>query len=135
MNQKKTPRDDDRHQWTNHVFEKMRYYGLSEGRVRRVLHSPKRVEEGVAPGTTAIMQPGGTLKHPYEVWVMYQNIKSKIKNQKSKLMMKRRRIISAWKYPGVSKPRGEVPVPDDIRRYVSRTHLQNISKSRLQRFS
>ncbi len=125
------PRDDDKYQWTNHVVEKMRHYGLSEGRVRRVLYSPKRVESGVAPGTTAVMQPGGTAKHPYEVWVMYQDIKSKIKmsrhiedprfskaesGQKSKL---RKRIISAWKYPGVSKRRGEVPVPDDIRRYVA----------------
>ena len=119
MNQRKTPRNDDKCQWTNHVVEKMRYYGLSEGRVRRVLYSPKRVEEGVAPGTTAVMQPGGTPRHPYEVWVMYQliNNKSQITNNKAKWTKKR--IISAWKYPGVSKPRGEVPVPNDIRRYLS----------------
>lgn len=117
MNQRKTPRDDDKYQWTNHVSEKMRYYGLSEGRVRRVLNSPKRLEEGVAPGTTAAMQPGGTAKHPYEVWVMYQKVKSKAQSLKSKTYKKR--IISAWKYPGISKPRGEVPVPDDIRRYVA----------------
>ena len=112
-------KDDGKYQWTNHVMQKMAYYGLSEGRIRRVLYSPKRIEEGVAPGTTAAMQPGGTRKRPYEVWVMYQNINSKFKDQKSKLMPKRKRIISAWKYPGISKPRGEVPMPPDIRAYLA----------------
>lgn len=117
------PKNDERHQWTNHVVQKMRYYGLSEGRVRRVLASPKRKEEGIAPGTIAVMQPGGSSKHPHEIWVMYQVIKSKVKSEKSKATESfkkrigpavRKRVITAWRYPGVSKPRGPVPIPDEI---------------------
>lgn len=74
----------------------MRFYGLSEQRVRRVLHSPKRTEEGIAPNTVAMMQVAGSAKHPYEIWVMVQKSK----------------IISAWKYPGRTKI-GE-PLPFEI---------------------
>ena len=35
-------------EWTRHSRAKMRFYGLSEQRVKRVLHTPKRIEEGVA---------------------------------------------------------------------------------------
>jgi len=113
------PRDDDRYQWTHHVVEKMRYYRLSEGKVRRVLASPKRVEEGVAPGTTAVMQPAGTGKKPHEIWVMYQSLRGNSKIQKTNLKPTRKRIITAWRYPGVSKPRGPVPVPKEILQELS----------------
>ncbi len=43
--------------WTHHAREKMAYYRLSEQRVRSVLHTPKRIEEGVAPKTVAVMAP------------------------------------------------------------------------------
>lgn len=107
------PKNDARYEWTNHVFGKMVYYGLTEGRIRRVLASPKRREEGVAPGTIAVMQAAGTAKNPHEIWVMYQELESRIKNHKSGIR-KKKRIITAWRYPGVSKPRGPVPVPDNI---------------------
>ena len=86
--------------WTNHAQRKMRFYRLSESRVKRVLHTPKRVEQGIAPDTAAMMQRAGTLKHPYEIWVMVQDTE------------KRRKIISAWRYPGRTKP-GE-PLPEEI---------------------
>lgn len=117
------PRNDARYQWTHHVTQKMRHYGLSEGRVRRVLASPKRREEGIAPGTVAVMQSAGSKAHPYEVWVMYQPIKLKIKSEKLKISEPferhigpaiRKRIITAWRYPGVSKSRGPLPIPDEI---------------------
>lgn len=85
----------------------MRFYRLSEQRVRRVMHSPKRVEEGIAPKTMAMMQPvsvkrvtgqgsrGEQEKWTQEIWVMFQDEKS------------RRKVISAWRYPGKSKPRSE----------------------------
>ena len=88
--------------------------------------SPKRVEEGIAPGTVAVMQVAGTRKKPHEIWVMYQELNAKVKNQNAKLKKykfeilriglkpARKRIIAAWRYPGVSKPRGPVPVPDEI---------------------
>lgn len=79
----------------------MRYYGLTEGRLRRILKSPQRREKGIAPGTIALMQPAGT-KKPTEIWLMYQRVGQK------------RRMISAWRYPGVS-PIGEpIPIPDNI---------------------
>ena len=127
----------------------MGYYRLSEQRVRRVLHSPRRIEEGVAPKTVAMMQPisihsvrteivpgerrgfrgarpgtplglpiasqwkksvlGAAPRHDaslpsgkagiswsQEIWVMVQDVPTG------------RKIISAWRYPGVSKVRGEI---------------------------
>ncbi len=47
------------------------------------------------------MQPANT-KKPTEIWLMYQQFGQK------------KRIISAWRYPGIS-PQGEpVPIPEDI---------------------
>ena len=78
----KEPKNTEKVSWTKHCKEKMRYYQLSENRLKRVLRNPKRIEEGIAPGTIAIMQPAGTKKHPTEIWLMYQIIKSKVKSQK-----------------------------------------------------
>lgn len=99
----KPPRNDAKYEWSNHVFGKMLFYGLTEGRIRRVMASPKRTEEGVAPQTIAVMQPGDSKKKPHEIWVMFQVLKSK-----------KKRIITAWRYPGTSKPRASVPIPSDI---------------------
>ncbi len=93
--------------WTRHAREKMRFYNLSENRVKRVLRNPDRKEEGIAPNTLAVMQRTGTKKHPKEIWVMYQIIKSKAKSQKLK-------VISAWRYPGISPIGKEIPIPDDV---------------------
>lgn len=93
--------------WTNHAQAKMRFYHLSENRVKRIIHNPKRIEEGIAPNTIAMLQSAGSKKHPYEIWVMVQGQKSRVKSQKLK-------IISAWKYPGRTKP-GE-PLPEEILR-------------------
>lgn len=81
--------------WTSHSRYKMVFYRLSEGLVKRILRSPKRVEEGIAPDTVAMMQPAGSKKNPYEVWVMVQDSNTE------------RKIISAWRYPGISKPKSE----------------------------
>ena len=74
----------------------MKFYGLSEQRVRRIIHTPKRTEEGIVPKTIAMMQSAGSKKHPYELWAMVQEDN------------KRRKVISAWRYPGVTKPRSEI---------------------------
>jgi hypothetical protein len=91
--------------WTHHAQAKMQFYRLSPARVRRVLNAPKRIEEGVAPKTIAMMQPaslksasgrtGGTNQEKWtqEIWVMVQD------------KGKERKVISAWRYPGVTKPR------------------------------
>lgn len=83
--------------WTKHSRDKMRFYGLPEARLRRVIHSPQRIEEGIAPDTVAMMQSAGSAKHPYEIWLMIQDEKS------------RRKVISAWRYPGKTKPGQSLP--------------------------
>jgi len=85
----------------------MKFYGLSENRIKRVFRNQKRVEEGIAPGTVAIMQPAGSKKRPYEIWVMYQK---KIKDEISKI-----KIISCWRYPGKSPVGKKIPIPEEIR--------------------
>lgn len=96
------PKNTDRTSWTKHSIEKMQFYNLSENRLKRALRNPDRKEEGIAPGTLAVMQRTGTKKHPTEIWIMYQNVDKKI------------RIISAWRYPGISPKGKEIPIPQDI---------------------
>ncbi len=83
----------------------MRFYRLSEQRIKRVLNSPKRTEQGIAPNTSAMLQSAGSKKHPYEIWVMFQDKKSKVI-----------KIISAWRYPGITKV-GEL-LPKEILREI-----------------
>lgn len=88
--------------WTRHSKDKMRYYRLSENRLKRILRNPARKEIGIAPRTIAVMQRAGTKKHPTEIWLLYQKEKKKLK------------IISAWRYPGRSPVREPPPIPEDI---------------------
>ncbi len=97
----KEPKNTKEFYWTRHIKQKMRYYGLGEGRLRRILKTPKRREKGIAPDTIALMQSAGT-KKPTEIWLMYQQAGRK------------KKMISAWRYPGIS-PKGEpIPIPEDI---------------------
>lgn len=88
--------------WTAHAKAKMQFYKLSPSRVRHVLYAPKRVEEGVAPKTVAVMQPGSIKMDgqketwSQEIWVMFQDSPQE------------RKVISAWRYPGMTKPRSLV---------------------------
>jgi len=125
-------KDDDKYKWTNHVKEKMAYYRLSPSLVKRVIRFPNRTEEGVAPKTVAVMQSkqslvkqrGKMVKKTEEIWVMYQEINqnAKIKNQNDNSKLKnlimsnmlKMRIISAWRYPGISPKGKAIPIPDDI---------------------
>jgi hypothetical protein len=121
--------------WTNHSRAKLRQYRLSESRIKRVLRHPQRLEVGVAPNTVAGMQPAGSKKHPYEIWVMWTNIKSpaspklqlastsqrrgergeQIVNIKSKFNLGQKiKIISVWKYPGASPVHEPPPIPEDV---------------------
>ncbi|MFZ2299703.1 MAG: hypothetical protein WAW00_01040 [Candidatus Moraniibacteriota bacterium] len=123
------------YRFTLHAQHKMRQYGLSEQRVRSVIRSPKRREEGIVPRTVAVMQPVSMKKvdgrevWKQEIWVMYQlrrcgaNSKFQIPNSKQNSNSKfqipnsakqQLRIISAWRYPGVSPKRN--PIPDEILR-------------------
>lgn len=94
--------------WTLHVKQKMKFYGLSESRVKRVINHPTRREVGLAPETVAAMQPTTKKQRTtQEIWVMYQD-----KGQT-------RTVITAWRYPGHSPVRGSIPIPDSIRRELN----------------
>jgi len=97
----------------------MRQYGLSKQKLFGIIHRPERKEKGIAPGTTAVMKTNKTFfrakqttlakawsyprKAPGEIWLMYKDAKDF------------RKIISAWRYPGISKPGEAIPIPEDIR--------------------
>ncbi|MFH1192776.1 MAG: hypothetical protein V1656_00450 [Candidatus Jorgensenbacteria bacterium] len=112
------PREDSTYSWTYHVADKMRFYGISEGRIRRIIRHPARVEEGIAPATVAVMSPAGTKRYQ-EIWIMYKFVKSANVKLKSKLGGKPKiKVITAWRYPGKSPERD--PVPADVLREVQR---------------
>lgn len=83
--------------WTAHAKAKMEYYRLSESRVRRVIKNPERIEQGIADDTIALMQPHGRGKSAHEIWVMIFDAEDK------------RRVISAWRYPGKTLPGEALP--------------------------
>jgi hypothetical protein len=86
--------------WTRHSRFKLREHALSESRVRRVINSPDRIERGIAEGTIAMMRREKAIKKEFEIWVMVAD-KGSV-----------RRVVSAWRYPGVTHP-GE-PLPREI---------------------
>ena len=106
---------DSKYFWTNHSLEKMKHYGLSAARVKRIIRFPQRTEEGILENTVAVMQPvstvrgqDGKLEWKKEIWAMYKL--DKYRSQP------RLRIITAWRYPGVSPARD--PVPAEVIREV-----------------
>ena len=109
----KIPKDDARYSWTSHVFMKMRQYGISESRIKRIIRFPKRTEEGIAEGCVAVMQPAGTTRYQ-EIWVMYKLVgqsRREISNFKSLISKPQRiKIITAWRYPGKSTERDPIPM-------------------------
>ena len=103
----------------------MRQYGLSIPKLLNILHKPERKEKGIVPGTLAVMRTNKVFKKtpplfekekskwqfgrkvPGEVWIMYKDVKM--------ASVPTRKIISAWRYPGISKPGEAIPIPEDIR--------------------
>jgi hypothetical protein len=135
----KTLKDTEKYFWTEHAKFKMKFYGLSPQRVLRVIRAPQRTEEGIVEKTIAVMQPasrrrvsasrGGPAREIWsqEIWAMYQlrgsgaisksqfPISKKIPNPKfQKLQTKnyKLKIISAWRYPGMSSRNN--PIPEEI---------------------
>lgn len=102
----------------------MRQYGLSKQKLLGILCKPERKEQGIVPGTSAVMKTNKIFfnskkvtlsdawkrpkRAPGEIWIMFKDVKK----QKEGPV---RKIISAWRYPGISKPGEEIPVPEDIR--------------------
>lgn len=126
----KFPKDDATTHWTAHVKNKMIQYSLSESRIRRVIKNGIRREEGVAPNTIALMQRNDTPKRKEEIWVMLQESNNATKRESKKLLVTERveglsqyffdnlrrpniTIISAWRYPGVTRPGRPIPIPED----------------------
>jgi len=117
--------------WTEHSKIKMKQYGLSVSKLLGILRKPERKELGIVPGTTAVMRTNPAKskkvplpfldsgaskkftkwqpkKAPGEIWLMFKDVKQSGENI--------RKIISAWRYPGISKPGEAIPIPDDIRK-------------------
>lgn len=96
--------------WTRHIAKKMMFYGLSATKVKTVLSRYDRKEDGIAPGTVAVMKRSGSKKNSQEIWAMYQD-KEVAKDGITNLC---RVVITAWRYPGTSKPKEKIPIPEDL---------------------
>ncbi len=98
--------------WTEHVKAKMRQYGLSRSKLINLIYKPERKEKGIVLGTLAVMKSNKRYsksrqkRSPGEIWMMYKDEKGF------------RKIISAWRYPGISKPGGTIPIPHDIKQEI-----------------
>lgn len=103
---------EEKYLWTAHARMKMRYYRLTESRVKRIIRYPARVEEGIFHGAIACMQPAGGKQHA-EIWTFYTLSGNKGSKKKIK-------IISAWRYPGRSPAHDPIPaeVMKEIRSLV-----------------
>ncbi|MFH1456524.1 MAG: hypothetical protein ABIF17_00210 [Patescibacteria group bacterium] len=117
LNKIKEPKNTEKYFWTEHVKAKLKQYGLSSGRVVRVLRHPERHEEAIVSHCFACMQPAGNKKKT-EIWVMYQLVckseQTKYKIQTTKFKNNVIKIITAWRYPCRTKPGAPVPLPEDI---------------------
>lgn len=114
--------------WTEHSKIKMRQYGLSRTKLINIVYKPERKEQGIVLGTTAVMKTNKSYQNsrakilpvkffqkrekvPGEVWLMYRDVKAE------------RRIISCWRYPGVTKPGDQIPIPKEIRQELMETEF------------
>ncbi len=86
------------------------------------MRSPDRKEEGIAPSTLAVMKRNDTPKKKEEVWVMYATAGDG-KNPTPRFGGSKKTMISAWRYPGKSKPGKQIPIPDDILEEIQKTWL------------
>ena len=127
--------------WTDHSKIKMKQYGLSEQRVIRVIRAPFRYEEGILENAVAAMQPASVKKTvagkptewKQEIWVMYKLAKRRASTKQQsaswrtnhklnnfQISDKSIRVITAWRYPGVSPKRDPVPIEvlEEVRRLL-----------------
>ncbi len=107
------PKDCRKYLWTSHSKRKLFQYGLTPNVVKRAIKNADRKEEGIAKETIAIMKDKSTKATKKELWVMYQRVKFK------------KRIISAWIYPGTTKPGAEIYVPDEVWEEINRQKIMN----------
>ncbi len=122
----KAPKDDAKYHWTQHIARKMMRYGLSADRIKRVIRAPVRAEEGVAEGTVAVMQKAGAAKRPSEIWVMYRDRTTAERPKElttADLLSGKKIVITAWRYPGVSPIREQIPLPPGLLAELKREKL------------
>lgn len=113
--------------WTKHAEFKMRQYGLSRQRILGVFRRPERREVGIVPRTVAAMCPvspkdiGHARVWRQEIWMLYQERKARqpqVSKNSDRFPLRRSasevRIISAWRYPGMSPK--DRPIPENILR-------------------
>ncbi len=119
----------DTYVWTKHAEWKMKYYSLSKQKVLGIIRRPERVERGIVTDTIAVMQPvspklvDGKKMWKQEIWSMYQmkkprsskqlkqdQVNAKLERVRAVLNGGRQiRIISAWRYPGMSPKNRALP--------------------------
>ncbi|MBP6929716.1 MAG: hypothetical protein KBB77_02155 [Candidatus Moranbacteria bacterium] len=115
LNQKKKLQPRGGIEFTAHARYKMKQYGLSEQKVKGIIRNPRRTQKGIAPQTAAVMQPispkmvAGKEVWKQEIWTMFVKKKSTLAGPLGRESI---RIISAWRYPGMS-PKGN-PIPEEI---------------------
>src|SRR3989338_2240117 len=101
------PKDDKNYTWTAHIKNKMLRYRISAQMIKTILRNPARREEGIAPRTVAVMKRHDTPKRKEEMWVMYKALsRGKPENSSGYTLVasgSRLLMISAWRYPGVSR--------------------------------
>ncbi|PIR73847.1 MAG: hypothetical protein COU40_00415 [Candidatus Moranbacteria bacterium CG10_big_fil_rev_8_21_14_0_10_35_21] len=122
----KSPKNNEKYQWTQHSIFKLQQYGLSPQRITRVIRNPQRKEAGIVENTIAVMQSAsvnvknGKKTWSQEIWAMYQTrmpkkihpVKSLLSQGVTMPQFNRVKIISAWRYPGIS-PKNN-PIPEEI---------------------
>ena len=116
------PKNTNKIYWTKHSIQKMKFYGLTPQRVLRIIKNPERREVAIVEKCVACMQSIGTKKKT-EVWVMYQIRKQEAGGgmlEKNLLSKNQKKIISVWRYPGVS-PKNKMPIiPEDVLNQINK---------------
>jgi hypothetical protein len=138
------PKDTSQFSWTRHIKNKMVFYHLSGAQILRIFRKPTRREEGIAPQTVAAMQarkPANSKSQMVngsnrseEIWIMYKlnkkanDLQPRANRQPESLSLSGRKLsavssqhitsritmISAWRYPGVTKPGERPSIPEDV---------------------
>jgi len=108
--------------FTEHSKIKMRQYGLSKSKLMGLIYRPERKELGIVDGTIAVMKTNRLFinskltekkvfkKNPGEIWLMYLDTQIE------------RKVISAWRYPGTTKPQEPLPIPNDIKEFINQNY-------------
>ena len=107
----KFPKNDSEYIWTDHFKHKMLQYRIMPQKIKTILKTHDRKEEGIAPKTVAVMKRNDTPKRKEEMWVMYQQ--SMTNDQKPITKKGRIKIISVWRYPGISPKERAIFIPED----------------------